>query len=133
MNKYNSKVVTPTNLNNPPEDNEIQIAQIIANHYNAKVEFLRPIDDYKRKTPDVVINGQLWEIKSPTGKARGSIERQLKRALKQSRNVIIDARRSLLSDSVIELELKRQCTIRRSIRKLVLITKAEIVIEILWK
>ena len=133
MKAKNSKLIIPSNLDNPPEENEIQIAQIIAEHYNARVEFLRPVDDYKRKTPDIMFKGQLWEMKSPMGKAKSSIERQLKRALKQSKNVIIDGRRSVLADDMIELELRRQCVLRHSMRKLVFITKNKIVIEIIWK
>ena len=133
MKKRNIKVIIPSSLDNPPEENEIQIAQIIAEHYNAKVEFLRPIDDYKRKTPDIMFNGQLWEMKSPKGKSRNTIGRQMKRAMKQSKNVIIDGRRSPLADDVIVVELRNQCVERRSIRKLIFISKKQIVIEILRK
>ena len=133
MKNQDIKVIIPSNLDNPPEDNEIQIAQIVANHYNARVEFLRPVDDYKRKTPDIMFRGQLWEMKSPMGKVKSSIERQLKRALKQSRNVIIDGRRSPLADDIMEAELRRQCILRRSMKKLVFINKNEFLIEIIWK
>ena len=133
MKKEDAKVIIPTNLDNPPKENEIQIAEIIAKHYNAIVEFLRPVDDYKRKTPDIVFNGQLWEIKSPMGKSRNTISRQMKRAVKQSRNIIIDGGRSPLADVVIEMELRKYCVTRRSIRKLIFISKEQIVVEILWK
>ena len=133
MKKKNTKVFIPPNLGKPPEENEIQIAQIIAEHYNARVEFLRPIDDYKRKTPDIMLNGQLWEMKSPKGKSRNTIGRQMKRGMKQSKNIIVDGRRSPLADDVIIGELRNQCVERRSIRKLIFISKKQIAIEILWK
>ena len=133
MKAKNSKVIIPSNLDNPPEENEIQIAQIIAEHYNARVEFLRPIDDYKRKTPDIKFNGKLWEMKSPMGKSRNTIGRQMKRAMKQSKNIVVDGGRSPLTDDVIIGELRKQCIERRSIRKLIFITKSKKVVEILWK
>ena len=133
MKKKNEKVIIPPNLGKPPEENEIQIAQIIAEHYNARVEFLCPVDDYKRKTPDIMFNGQLWEMKSPKGKSRNTIGRQMKRALKQSKNIIVDGRRSLLTDVAMETELRRQCKERHSIKKLIFVSKKQIVIEILWK
>jgi len=133
MKNINTKVIIPPNLGKLPEENEIQIAQIIAEHYNARVEFLRPIDDYKRKTPDIMFNGQLWEMKSPRGKSRNTIGRQMKRALKQSKNIIVDGRRSLLSDAMIEKELHRQCGERHSIKRLIFVSKKQIVVEIIWK
>ena len=133
MKNQDIKVIIPSNLDNPPEENEIQIAQIVANHYNARVEFLRPVDDYKRKTPDIMFRGQLWEMKSPMGKSKNTIGRQMKRALKQSRNIIVDGRRSPLHDKEIEAELRRQSFERHSIRRLIFISKEQVVIEILWK
>ena len=131
--KNHIQINIPPNLDNPPEENEIQIAQIIAMHYNTSVDFLRPVDDYKRKTPDIVLNGQLWEIKSPKGKSRNTIGRQMKRAVKQSKNIIVDGRRSPLVDDVIKSELIKQCAERRSLKKLIFISKKQLVIEILWK
>ena len=34
-----------------------------------------------------------WELKSPKGKGKNNIERQLQTGLKQSKNIIFDARR----------------------------------------
>ena len=59
MNKDNANVIIPINLDNPPEEIEIKIAWVVARYYNQTIEFLRPVDDYKRKTPDIVMNGQL--------------------------------------------------------------------------
>jgi len=63
---------------------------VLERHYNRAVDFLCPVDDYKRKTPDIVMNGQLWEIKSPIRKSKNTIKRQIKRAVKQSCNIIVD-------------------------------------------
>jgi hypothetical protein len=57
------------------------------------VEFL-PVDKRKdTKSPDVVMNGEKWEIKAPKTDKLSAIERNLKRATKQSDNIIIDSRR----------------------------------------
>jgi hypothetical protein len=31
------------------------------------------VDDYKRKTPDIVMQGIEWEMKSPSGKSKNTI------------------------------------------------------------
>ena len=133
MNEKKARVIIPINLDKSPEDHEIEAAWIIARHYNRAVDFLRPVDDYKRKTPDIVMNGQLWEIKSPIGKSKNTIERQIKRAVKQSRNIIVDGRRSAIPDNVLQSELLKQCMIRRSIKQLIFITKKLSVVEIISK
>jgi hypothetical protein len=127
------KVIIPDNLNNQPERHEIEAAHIVAQHYNQTVEFLKPLDDYRRTTPDIVMNGQLWEIKSPVGKSRRNIERQIKRALKQSRNIIIDGRRSSVADSIFESKLHYEVQNSHSIRRLIFISKEKEILEIVWK
>ena len=133
MNKRNANVIIPAMLNNSPQKDEIEIAWIVAKKYNQTVKFLNPVNDYKRKTADIVMNGQLWEMKTPTGNSKNTIERQVKRATKQSHNIIIDGRRSSITDDLFQLELKKQCTLRHSIRKLIYIRKNSEPVEILWK
>jgi len=130
MDNNSIQVVIPPNLPNPPSVNEVDVAWIMARHYQQSIEFLKPIDDYKRKTPDYVMGGVLWEIKTPQGKSRATIGRILKRASKQSRNVVIDCSfMGLPFDSIVNL-LRFELGKRRQIKKVVLITKNKEVIEI---
>ncbi len=59
----------------------------------AKVTFLTPDRRKGAKTPDIEMNGLHWEIKSPTGKSSRTIENNLRLALKQSPNIVLDLRR----------------------------------------
>ena len=126
-------VVIPSNIIPPPQEHEVSAAWILARHYEQTVEFLASIDDYKRKTPDFVMGGVMWEVKSPEGKSRQNVERQLRRALRQSRNIIFDGRRSAVPDDILKNKLKHEITIQRSVRKLVFISKDKKVLEIVWK
>ena len=45
------------------------------------------------KSPDILFKGKKWEIKSPTGSKRRTLENNLRAALKQSNNIIIDLTR----------------------------------------
>lgn len=65
-------------------------AIILAEHFGCNVKFLRPELD---KTPDIEARGVRWEIKSPTGDSKKTIENNLRTARKQSKNIVIDLSR----------------------------------------
>lgn len=56
------------------------------------VEFL-PARNNNAKSPDILMDGVKWEIKAPRTDKIAAVERNLKRATKQSGNVIIDSQR----------------------------------------
>jgi hypothetical protein len=124
------QVVIPAGHPNPPEPHEVAIAWILARRYRCTIEFLIPVDDYRRKTPDIVMHGIEWEIKSPTGKAKNTIERQLKRASKQSGYMVFDGRRTPIPDVDIKDGILSELKKRTSIKKLIFITKSAAVVEI---
>ena len=125
------QVIIPANHPNPPEAHEIDAAFTLARHYQCVVEFLKPIDDYKRKTADIVMFGIEWEIKCPIGKSKYTIQEQFRRASKQAKNIIIDTRRTKLQDEFIEKSIAVVLKKRPSIKKVILIHKLEKVVEIL--
>jgi hypothetical protein len=113
-----------------PEQHEIELAWILARHFNTVVEFLRPIEGYRLKTADLVINGQIWEMKSPTGRGRTTVSNQFKRASKQSSHVVFDARRIQLSEDAVLEQVRKECTRRKSIKEVLFVTKGEIVMAV---
>ncbi|MDR1952900.1 MAG: hypothetical protein LBQ21_00235 [Clostridiales Family XIII bacterium] len=130
MEKDKSKIIISASIVPPPEEHEISAAWILARHFNCAIEFLKPLDGYKRKTPDFVMRAVEWEIKSPTGHAKRTIRNNLDLAKAQSPNIVLDARRTNLPDEWIEIELKKQCVIKTRIYRLIMITKDEKVVEI---
>ena len=74
------QVIIPASHPNPPEPHEVSAAIVLARHYQTTVEFLMPIDDYRRKTADIAMLGLEWEIKSPTGSSKYTIQKQFRRA-----------------------------------------------------
>ncbi len=98
---HKPSVVVPEGIKPYPEAHEITAARTLARHYRSTVEFLPPRAGYKLKTPDFTMNGQEWELKSPIG-SRNSIEQILKRASKQSPNVVLDIRRLSLYYKITE-------------------------------
>jgi hypothetical protein len=131
MKNHQVLVIIPDPHPNPPEPHEIEVATILAEHYKCVVEFIIPLDDYKRKTPDIVMNGVVMEIKSPTGKSRQhTIKYQFDRAMKQHTNsLVLDGRRTKLRDDFIEKQIRHELTIRHRIKQVVFINKVGKVLE----
>jgi len=113
-------VVIPNNHPNPPELHEINVAMILSRHYQTTVEFIVPVDDYKRKSADIVMLGVEWEIKCPIGTSKSTISGQFQRASKQSKNIVIDSRRTKLNFSEIEKRVLNEVKKRSSINRVIL-------------
>lgn len=84
-------------LNAPPEKHEYETVKYFANR-GFDVKFIRPSDIEGTNTPDFAMDGKLWEMKSPTGSSIRTYEDNLRKAIKQSENVIFDLRRLKESD-----------------------------------
>jgi len=122
MNKKNNfQVIIPSDIYPPPETHEVSAAQIVSSFLQEDAEFIAR-NNYK--SPDIKINGLLWEIKSPTGTGKRNIERQLQIAMKQSDNIIFDARRSKIHIAKIRNNLNFQAGLTKRLNKLLLISKA---------
>jgi len=121
MNKrLNYKVIISSNIIPLPEAHEVSAAQLISNFLKADAEFVVR-DNYR--SPDIIIGMFFWEIKSPTGTGKRNIERQLQLAMKQSDNIIFDARRSKIHITKIRSRLIYQAKLTKRLKKLLLITK----------
>ena len=118
------QVIIPVGHPNPPEPHEVDAAMVLARHYQTTVEFLVPIDDYKRKSADILMFSMEWEVKSPTGKSKYTIQEQFRRASKQAKNIIIDTRRTKLKHDFIEKSVYFELEKRPYIKKVILIDKS---------
>jgi len=129
MNNNVGEVIIPPGLN--PEQKEKDVAKILAKHYSVVIEFIKPSDGFKIKTPDIVMNGVLWEIKNPRGQSRKNIIRnQFSSGGKQSRHLVINGQHTSLNDSFLVRAIQRELTMRRRKYKVIFITKDGDVIEI---
>jgi hypothetical protein len=127
MTKYN--VIVHTDLVDAPKDHELSAALILAYHFKTDVLFLRP---EQKKTPDIDINGTKWEIKSPTGNGKKTIDNNLRAAHKQSRNIVLDLRRVKLHQTRALARINYYLSAGpHKIQHLKIITKTRKVIDIL--
>ena len=94
-------------LNVPPEKHEYETAKYFADR-GFDVVFIKPSNIKGMNSPDFGMAGRLWETKSPVVYSKSSFEDNLKKAGKQSENVIFDLRRLKKKDETIYLkELKK--------------------------
>lgn len=122
------KVIIPASVS--PWDHELKTAHTLAQH-GFTVEFVAVSNDHKAKTADVVIDGVLYEIKSPKTDKLSAVERNLKRATKQSGNIIIDSRRmSKLHDATIQKVLAQKLKQQKTIKKILFVNRKHQVIDI---
>ena len=127
MSKTERLVIIPSDVIPHPSDTEISAAYILSEFFDADVKF---IPRANHKTPDFLIDGTKWELKSPKGTGKYNIQHCLQDALKQSTYVIIDARASKQHMEKIRHELEHQMKLTKKVDRLLLITKSRKVIEI---
>lgn len=122
------KVILPTGLKPLPSQYEMPAAELLVKYFQANVVF---VPRSNRKTPDFIIGGVEWELKSPTGSGRHNIRHQLQGGVQQSRCIVFDARRSKIHMTKIRHELAYQFKYAKGVRRMILIEKTKKIVEIL--
>lgn len=109
---------------------ELETAQAYAAS-GKRVHFVRKNDQYRARSADAVIDGVVWEMKSPKADNIRAIDRNVRRALKQSCNVIIDSKRmKKVSDVQIEKKLRSLATELNSLKRLQFVNRKREIIDI---
>ena len=126
MKDSKGKVVIPANVNPWPHEQRVAKILALAGHY---VEF---IPEANLKTPDIYLDKTMYEIKSPITDNPKKIFRNVKRAMEQSPNVIIDSSRVRgLRDDTIQKLLKNKVKDLPGLKKLIFINKRGQIIDIM--
>ena len=95
------------------------------------VEFIPRSKNRYDKSADVLMDGLIWEMKASKSDKLHMVEQNLRRALKQSRNVIFDSRRMKgLPDHAIERELRKWGKELKSLERLLFVNRHAQVIDI---
>lgn len=112
-----------------PEPHEIQTALFLSKQ-GKKIIFIAPIDRRGIKTPDIIMDGYNWEIKSPQSSGARTIEHAIRSASRQSSHIIVDLRRSKLSTLRALSQIKFHALKRTNITKLLVITLENKLVDI---
>ncbi len=120
-----SQIIIPAGMR--PWPHELRVADILALAGHV-VEFL---PTRSQKTADILLDGIEYEIKSPLTDNPKKIIRNVKRALQQSRNVIIDSSRIRgMRDDTLRKLLVSRAKDQKTLKRLLLITKWGQIIDI---
>ena len=123
--KLNGNVIIPANAS--PWPHEIRVAKILA-LAGHEVIF---IPEGTISSADIYLDGVMYEIKSPISATANSLEHLLKKALKQSPNIIIDTSRMRNArDDNTRKFLISQTKSRKGIKRLIMIAKQGQIIDI---
>lgn len=122
--KKRGRVVTPAGANPWPHEKRVAKILALAGHY---VEF---IPETNIKTPDIYLGHVTYEIKSPISSKVDAIERNITRALEKCPNIIFDSSRMKVRDDQIMRELVKRRRIGKGLKKLLLVNKKEMIIDI---
>lgn len=128
MKDKNGCVIIPGGVQ--PWPHEERVAKILAAE-GYKVEFLAKSTI---RTADILLDGVEFEIKSPVTSKMNTFEHNLKRALKQSSNIIIDISRMdgrKMPEAKVKSFLLLKCKQHPQIKRMLLITKAKQIIDIM--
>lgn len=106
MAKRIGKVIKVAGLNVWPH--EQHMADRLANA-GYTVEFIKPSNTKYESTPDVLIDGEKWEMKSPRASSLKAVERNLKLGSWQSSKIVFTARRMKgIPDKAVQRELSKK-------------------------
>lgn len=122
------EVIIKTDIRDRPKDHELSAALILARHFKSDVIFLRPQTD---KTPDIKVAGLHWEIKSPRGNGKKTIDNNFRAARTQSLNIVIDLRRIKMHKSKATARISFFLSTPHRFKRVLIITKERKVVEIL--
>lgn len=129
MSKKEFSVIVPKSVFPKPSVREMPAAYILLDYFKTDIKF---IPRSNQKTPDFLIDGLHWELKTPIGTGKYNIQHLLHSAVQQSKNIIVDARFSRMHLTRIISELKRHSTLTtKGIKNLIVITKARRIIVII--
>ncbi len=81
-------------------------------------------------TPDIRYKGMLWEIKSLRGTSKHTVENNIRLALLQSPNIVIDLQLTKMMDEKCLGYIKQQICLRRRIKHLIVITKKQQIVKL---
>lgn len=124
----NNKIIFEGESRRYLRSHEILVFRVLLEYFNTDIVCIVPSS---HKTPDIKVDDTRWEVKSPKGKDKNTIENILKKAAKQSENTVLDLSRIKMSDdralsrTRFYLQNNKHC-----LRRLLVITKDGTVIDL---
>jgi hypothetical protein len=112
-----------------PDDDEMEVAISLVDNDAKSILFLAPNLKQGSRTPDIIVDGVPWEIKTPKNFAKKTLERAFRVASKQSRNVIFYLKNNHSPDENATRTLKRLFGLIKGAEKLKIVSKTRKIID----
>ncbi len=123
--KQKGRVIIPAGRR--PWPHELRVADILA-MAGHNIEFL---PEGNLKSADILLDGVEYEIKSPFTNKQDKLERNIKRGLKQAKNIIFDSSRIKgMRDDNLRRFLVKKAREQKQISELIFITKRNQIVDI---
>jgi len=121
------QIVIESDISDSPKNHEFSAAVAVAEYFRSDVTFIRPA---RFRTPDFDVKGVKWELKSPMGSSARTIENNMRAARRQSANIIVDLSRIRIHQRRAIARIQFFLSKPNQFKKVLVITKAQKVIEI---
>jgi len=122
------KIIISAKLKPRPLQEEIEVAYVLVEYFHCDVEF---VERNNNKTPDYKIRNKYWELKTPRGDGRRTIDNILRDATKQSRNIVLNLQFCKMDQRRVIGKVERYLAVNHSgIDKILVITKTRKVVDI---
>lgn len=127
-----NKLIIELEIGARPSTTELEVVEVLIAHGVAKesIKFLKPNRTKGAKTPDILMDGAPWEIKSPKSNGSRTMEHAVRSASSQAGNIIIDLRQSQLNTNRAISQIKFHSLKRTTIKRLIVVTKGETLLDI---
>lgn len=115
------QICIPSDLSPPPCPHEIFVARAMASYFKTNVVFVRRSNI--AKSADLKIKNAIWEVKSPIGDGKRTIQNNLRAAAKQSPNIVINLARCKMPTSKAINRIQHELHGANGIKRLLVIHK----------
>lgn len=110
------------------QDHEFATVRVLLDH-GYDIELIPPSRIKGLRLPDIMMLGSPWEIKSPEGHGKYTVQNTLQTAVGQSRNIIIDLRRCKMSEAEAIEKFEKEYLKSKNIRRMKIINKSAEIID----
>ena len=117
----NYRIYLPGAIDRPPSAPELSAATILADYFKRDVHFEARHGNLK--TADFRIGGALWELKSPLGRGKRTIQNNIRKANQQCANIVVDLRYCKINEEQAIQRVRYEVLRMTSIKKVLVITK----------
>jgi hypothetical protein len=103
--------------------NEAKVAKLLSSYLHADVKILKAINRFRVKTPDYVINGEFWELKTIISHKIDKLEDRLNDAESQAHKIVIDIRQTTIHHRRASQVIRQVLKEKNRIERVLLLTK----------